>query len=195
MSKDNIELALKKACKPTGKITKAKRRAIARAKQNKDTVIESIYQMFEEGKYRTSPYNIYPLYDPKLRLIYSLPLYPDRIVHHCILNILESYWDNLMIFDSYACRSKKNTHKKGQHQAGTKAGLYAIRSYKKIVSSACTRCCWKVPAGNMRLPNPPERRHPQPPKGGFTTRLIAFQTSIKRDFTTRLIAFQTPIKE
>lgn len=127
ISKDNIALAVKKACKNTGKMTKAKRRAILRVKQNTENVITRVQLMLEEGTFKTSPYNIYPLFDPKLRLIYSLPLYPDRIIHHCLLNILEKFWDNLMIFDSYACRSKHNTHCKGQHKAGTKAGQFAMK--------------------------------------------------------------------
>lgn len=47
------------------------------------------------------------MYEPKLRLIYVLPYYPDRIVHHAIMNVLEPIWDSLFIHDSYACRKGK----------------------------------------------------------------------------------------
>lgn len=47
------------------------------------------------------------MYEPKLRLIYVLPYYPDRIVHHAIMNVLEPIWDSLFIYDSYACRKGK----------------------------------------------------------------------------------------
>lgn len=94
ISKDNIALAVKKACKNTGKMTKAKRRAILRVKQNTENVITRVQLMLEEGTFKTSPYNIYPLFDPKLRLIYSLPLYPDRIIHHFEATIkkIKSYY-------------------------------------------------------------------------------------------------------
>lgn len=47
----------------------------------------------------------------KERTIYILPFYPDRIVHHAIMNILEPIWDKLFISVSYACRKNKGQHK------------------------------------------------------------------------------------
>lgn len=64
------------------------------------------------------------MYEPKLRLIYVLPYYPDRIVHHAIMNVLEPIWDSLFIYDSYACRKGK-----GQHKGMIKCSEY-VRKYK-----------------------------------------------------------------
>ena len=36
-------------------------------------------------------------------MIYKLPLYPDHIVHHAIINILGPIWHSFFIHDSYAC--------------------------------------------------------------------------------------------
>lgn len=59
------------------------------------------------GTYKTSGYRQKKIYEPKERTIYILPFYPDRIVHHAIMNILEPIWDKLFISDSYACRKNK----------------------------------------------------------------------------------------
>ena len=77
-----------------------------------------------DGNYKNSVYRIYSMYEPKLRLIYVLPYYPDRIVHHAIMNVLEPIWDSLFIYDSYACRKGK-----GQHKGMIKCSEY-VRKYK-----------------------------------------------------------------
>lgn len=51
------------------------------------------------------------IYEPKMRTIYILPFYPDRIVQHAIMNVLEPIWDNRLIHDTYACRLNKGQHK------------------------------------------------------------------------------------
>lgn len=45
--------------------------------------------MLITGKYKTSKYTIFKIYEPKEREIFRLPYYPDRIVHHTIMNIME----------------------------------------------------------------------------------------------------------
>ena len=58
-------------------------------------------------RFRTSPYRTKKIYEPKERLIYILPFYPDRVVQHAIVNILSPIWESCMIDDSYACRIGK----------------------------------------------------------------------------------------
>ena len=60
--------------------------------------------------YRFSPYNYFHIYEPKERLIASAP-YKDRVVHHALCNIIEPVLDKAMIFDSYACRINKGSHR------------------------------------------------------------------------------------
>jgi len=47
--------------------------------------------------------------DPKRRLI-SAPPFPDRVVHHAVMNLLEPVVDRSLIPDTYACRKGKGTH-------------------------------------------------------------------------------------
>ena len=69
------------------------------------------------------------MYEPKKRTIYVLPFFPDRIVQHAIMNVLEPIWDNLLISDSYACRKNK-----GQH-AGSDKCMEFVRRYEY-----CLKC-------------------------------------------------------
>lgn len=60
--------------------------------------------------YKTSEYFIFKIYEPKEREIYKLPYYPDRIMHHALMNCLEPIWEKVFIYNSYACRKNKGIH-------------------------------------------------------------------------------------
>mgnify|MGYP000021335147 FL=1 len=64
-----------------------------------------IYETYEVGKYHT-----FYVYEPKKRLIMSLP-FKDRIVQWAIYRQLFPLYEKTFIFDSYACRKGKGTHK------------------------------------------------------------------------------------
>lgn len=66
---------------------------------------ELIYGTYEVGKYHT-----FYVYEPKKRLIMSLP-FKDRIVQWAIYRQLFPLYEDTFIFDSYACRRGKGTHK------------------------------------------------------------------------------------
>ena len=50
---------------------------------------------------------LFTIYEPKERLIFRLPYYPDRIVHHAIMNILEPIWVSVFTTDSFSCIKKR----------------------------------------------------------------------------------------
>ena len=64
-----------------------------------------IYETYEVGKYHT-----FYVYEPKKRLIMSLP-FRDRIVQWAIYRQLFPLYEKNFINDSYACRVGKGTHK------------------------------------------------------------------------------------
>lgn len=103
---DNIMLAHRKARK--GKTDRADVRMV-----DKDVIgfCKKIQQMLIDDTYRTSEYFTFKLYEPKERIIFKLPYYPDRIIHHAIMNILEPLWINQMIPQTYSCIKKRGIHK------------------------------------------------------------------------------------
>jgi retron-type reverse transcriptase len=105
VDKDNLLLAYKKAKKH-----KSWQQKVIRVEKDLDNLIEELRLSLINGTYKTAEYRTKKIYEPKERTIYVLPFYPDRIVHHAIMNILEPIWDNLFISDSYACRNGKGQH-------------------------------------------------------------------------------------
>ncbi|WP_373220870.1 reverse transcriptase/maturase family protein [Mediterraneibacter gnavus] len=62
------------------------------------------------GLYEVGRYNIFYVYEPKKRLIMSL-LFKDRVAQHAIYRQLNPLIEKRFIYDSYACRVGKGTHK------------------------------------------------------------------------------------
>ena len=60
--------------------------------------------------YVPGPFRYFRIYDPKERTISVAP-FRDRVVHHALVGILEPIFENCFIFDSYATRKGKGTHK------------------------------------------------------------------------------------
>jgi len=60
--------------------------------------------------YRVGRYKQFHIYDPKKRLISALP-YKERVVQHALCNVIEPIFDQALIFDSYACRKGRGSHK------------------------------------------------------------------------------------
>jgi len=62
------------------------------------------------GTYRVGPYKEFTIYERKPRKISAAP-YRDRVVHHALCNAIEPIFERSFIYDSYACRLGKGTHK------------------------------------------------------------------------------------
>ena len=106
VSIDNIELADQNARKNKGKNWGVIKHDRHREEQN-----EQLRQLLISGQYKTSEYTTFKIYEPKERIIYRLPYFPDRIVHHAIMNILEPIWTKLFIANSYSCIKGRGIHK------------------------------------------------------------------------------------
>ncbi len=63
-----------------------------------------------EGRYRPGPYRTFTIYEPARRFISAAP-YRDRVVHHALCNVMEPLFEKSFIFDSYANRVGKGTHR------------------------------------------------------------------------------------
>ena len=60
--------------------------------------------------YQIGAYKQFHIYDPKKRLISALP-YRDRVVQHALYNVIEPIFDQSFIYDTYACRKDKGSHR------------------------------------------------------------------------------------
>ncbi|NIR48001.1 RNA-dependent DNA polymerase [candidate division KSB1 bacterium] len=66
---------------------------------------ELIEKSYIPGAFRT-----FTIFEPKKRLISAAP-YRDRVVHHALCNVIEPLFEKKFIYDSYANRVDKGTHR------------------------------------------------------------------------------------
>lgn len=65
----------------------------------------------KDKSYRTSQYDVLSRKEgKKMREIYRLPYYPDRIVHHAIMNVVEEIWMKTLIRDTYQSLPGRGVH-------------------------------------------------------------------------------------
>lgn len=60
--------------------------------------------------YQPGGYKTFTIYEPKQRMISAAP-YFDRVVHHALCNVIEPVFEKTFIYESYANRKEKGTHK------------------------------------------------------------------------------------
>jgi len=92
-----------------------------KGKENKKEILKfyldletNIINLMEEVRnfeYKTSEYREFIIYEPKRRVIRSLP-FKDRVVQTWYVeNFIKTYFVPRFIYDSYACINEKGTHK------------------------------------------------------------------------------------
>ncbi len=78
--------------------------------KNLEAELLNLQDELVSGSYIPGSYNSFWINEPKKRLISAAPI-RDRIVHHALMNVLEPVFEKRFIYDSYACRKNKGTHK------------------------------------------------------------------------------------
>jgi len=89
---------------------KLKQPGVIEHDRNRDANIQALHQMLTEKTYKTSPYTTFTIYEPKERLIFRLPYFPDRITHHAVMNILEPIFVSTFTADTYSCIKTRGIH-------------------------------------------------------------------------------------
>lgn len=79
--------------------------------KNRDANLLALHESLKNGTFKTSKYHVFTIYEPKERLIYRLPYYPDRILHHAIMNVLEPIWVSVFNKNTYSCIKNRGIHK------------------------------------------------------------------------------------
>jgi len=93
---------------------------------DRESNLQQLHIMLRDQTYRTSPYTVFTIFEPKERQIYRLPYYPDRIVHWAIMLVLEPIFLAYFTADTYSCIKGKGVHgaanaikRSFQNEAGT----------------------------------------------------------------------------
>ncbi|MBC2746274.1 MAG: reverse transcriptase [ANME-2 cluster archaeon] len=70
-----------------------------------------IHEMLKNKTFQNSEYDVFVKSDNgKEREIFKLPYFPDRIIHHCILQVLEPIWVSTLIHDTYSSLKGRGIH-------------------------------------------------------------------------------------
>lgn len=126
VSMDNLRLAHQNARKG-----KAHYRDVKMVDADQEKYLRMLQESIISKTFTTSPYRTKTIYEPKQRVIYKLPYFPDRIVHHAIMQVMQPIWDKKFIFDLYSAIPGKGLH----------AGSYRLREFLKDAPN--TKYCLK----------------------------------------------------
>jgi retron-type reverse transcriptase len=106
ISLENLRLADEKARK--GKLRSY---GVMVHDKRREANLIALHESLKNGTFRTSKYHVFTIYEPKERLIFRLPYFPDRILHHAIMNILEPIWVSVFNKNTYSCIKNRGIHK------------------------------------------------------------------------------------
>ena len=95
----------------TAQIGKGDKYEIQRFNENIHDNLFALWEMLAEETYQPGQYKERTIYEPKERVLLIAPFFPDRIIHHCIINVLAPHWTHLFIENTYSCIKGRGIHK------------------------------------------------------------------------------------
>ena len=102
---ENLRLAFWKASR--GKRHRPDQRAFA---ENLSVELERMRSGFLSGDYPVGHYTCFTICDPKEREICAAA-FPERVLHHALMNVCEPHFEKWLIHDIYVCRKNKGQFK------------------------------------------------------------------------------------
>ena len=124
---ENLWLADNKARKG-----KQKQYGVQKHDKNREANLFHLQSLLKSRTYETSTYSVFPVYEPKERLVYRLPYFPDRIAQHAVMNVLEPIFIASLTTDTYSCIKGRGLHA-------------AVKKIKKALRDVTgTRYCLKL---------------------------------------------------
>ena len=100
---------LLEACRRAAKGKRSKRN-VAAFLANQEKEVLRLERELRSGNYRPGRYKTIEIFDPKHRIVSAAP-FRDRVVHHALHAVCEPIFERGFIFDSYANRKGKGTHR------------------------------------------------------------------------------------
>jgi RNA-directed DNA polymerase len=89
---------------------KQKQYGVITHNKNRTENLTKLQNMLMDKTFRTSQYTTFKVYEPKERLVFRLPYFPDRILHHAIMNVLEPMFVACFTADTYSCIKGRGIH-------------------------------------------------------------------------------------
>lgn len=111
---------------------KRKYRHVREILSDPERYAEELSELLREGRFEPSPYKVDIMKTEygKVREIFKLPFYPDRVVQHSISLSLRERWDKSLTSDTYACLKGRGIACKVERHNMSRKVKRAIRSYR-----------------------------------------------------------------
>ncbi len=97
-----------------------------------ETHLLNLNRALTDGSYEPGTYTNFYVHEPKKRKISAAP-FRDRVVHHAVVRVIQPIYERRFVYDSYACRKGKGTHR-----AVARAHHY-LRRYKYYLKTDIVR--------------------------------------------------------
>jgi hypothetical protein len=98
LDRENLRLAFFKACRG-----KRGRPEVYRFAAELDLRLDNMAAQLSQGTFPVGRCFQFVIHDPKERII-TAPCFPERVLHHAIMNVCEPFLERWLIDDTYACR-------------------------------------------------------------------------------------------
>ncbi|MFT5260116.1 MAG: RNA-directed DNA polymerase [Gammaproteobacteria bacterium] len=100
---DNLHLAFYKSAR--GRHSKDE---VIKYREHLDHKLSFLHQQLVAERCNLGHYSFFRIRDPKPRHICAAA-FPERVLHHAVMNVWEPVFEQYAIFDSYACRKGKGS--------------------------------------------------------------------------------------
>ena len=100
---ENLRIAFWKASR-----MKAGKKEVTSFQKNLEKNLTDLREQLLKISIDIGHYHYFTIYDPKERIICAAS-FPERVLHHAIMNICDPYFEKFQIYDSYATRKNKGT--------------------------------------------------------------------------------------
>lgn len=85
---------------------------VRRIDRNPDPYFLAIHELLKNKTFRNGSYTCFMTQcSGKDREIFKLPYFPDRVIHHAVMQITGPIWEKTLIADTYACIKGRGIHK------------------------------------------------------------------------------------
>ncbi len=106
IDKSNLKQALVNAMRGKSHYSEVKK-----IKLNQQRYIDELHELVSKQEFKNSEYIIFEKNTgSKVRKIYKLPLFPDRILHHAIVQVMMPIWLKLLIRDTFSTIPNRGIH-------------------------------------------------------------------------------------
>ncbi len=104
---ENLKLAHKNARKK-----KLHYKEVQKIDKDPDKYLNELHLLLKEKKFKNSKYEIFTKKtdNGKIREIYKLPYFPDRIIHHAIIQVVGRIWKSTLIRDTLSSIKGRGIH-------------------------------------------------------------------------------------